>query len=233
MEVSKRINEVIHMVSPCEGVADIGTDHGYIAIGLVKEQLAKRAIAMDVNKGPLSKAKENVALYGLNSQIDLRLSDGLDKLKDEECNTIVIAGMGGELIIKILKEGSHALQTPKELILQPQSEIYKVREYLHQIGYKIVSESMLKEDGKFYTIIKGIKGEEAFSYSPCEYQFGKLLLQEKHPILLEYLLATKDTYEKIRIQLEELQTEKTKQRKNEVENLLTLIKEGLSFYENT
>ena len=113
-------------------LADIGTDHAYVPIALVQRQKIKGAIAMDINEGPLARAQEHIRAARLEEYIQTRLSDGAEALLPNEADSILIAGMGGELILHILTEGESVCSTAKELILQPQSEIHKVREYLRQ-----------------------------------------------------------------------------------------------------
>ena len=108
-------------------LADVGTDHGYIPIYLLQQKKIPAAIAMDINEGPLERAKEHIALYGLQAYIQTRLSDGVAALKPGEVEAVLIAGMGGGLVMHILKDGEKVCQSAKELILQPQSEIERVR----------------------------------------------------------------------------------------------------------
>ena len=133
-------------------VADIGTDHGYIPIALVQEGRCPRAVAMDINIGPLDRARAHIQAAELSEKIDTRRSDGMKELKAEEADCAIIAGMGGALTIKILEESSATARSLKALILQPQSELYKVREYLAEQGYEILAEDMVLEEGKFYPI---------------------------------------------------------------------------------
>ena len=107
MRLSDRLETVVSMVRPAESAADIGTDHGHVPVELVRRGTVKRALAMDVRKGPLSRAEESVAMAGLENRIETRLSDGLEKLSPGEAETVVIAGMGGELMIHILEQGRH------------------------------------------------------------------------------------------------------------------------------
>lgn len=153
MHLSKRLERVASFVREGGMVADIGTDHGYIPIYLVKEKRAVSAIAMDVRTGPLSRAKEHIAEYGLTGRISVRLSDGLEKLRPNEADTVVIAGMGGELMIRILKQGRHMWESVKQWVLSPQSELAQVRRFLAQEGFLTEKEDMLEEDGKFYVIL--------------------------------------------------------------------------------
>ena len=191
MDLSRRLQTVAHAVTPGHRVADVGTDHGYVPIYLIQNHCCETAIAMDVNKGPLERAKEHINAEGMAEQIETRLSDGLAELAPEETDTVVIAGMGGDLICRILEKAPEFFQAEIEFILQPQSEWFKVRHLLHDQGYQITNEWFLKEDGKYYVVIKAEAADgraDALSYpEETDYQYGHLLIQEKNPVLLEYL----------------------------------------------
>ncbi|SFC43990.1 class I SAM-dependent methyltransferase [Butyrivibrio sp. YAB3001] len=131
-------------------VADVGCDHGYISIYLVQSGIANSAIAMDVRKGPLAGAENNIREFGLGDKISTRLSDGLKELKPYEADAAVIAGMGGKLMIKILQEGRVRDLGLKQAILQPQSDICEFREYLRIENFVILDEEVVFEDGKYY-----------------------------------------------------------------------------------
>ena len=132
MILSKRLLTIASFVPPGGRVADVGTDHGYIPIYLVKNELAVSAIAMDVRSGPLSRAAEHVAEYGLSDRIELRLSDGLDALGAGEADTVVISGLGGPLMMDILERGRQTAETVNCFVLSPQSDIPGVRVFLRE-----------------------------------------------------------------------------------------------------
>ena len=216
MELSIRLKTVAQAVTPGNRVADVGTDHGYVPIYLVKNNLSPAGIAMDVNQGPLEKAQEHIREEKLGEKIATRLGNGLAPLEPGETDTVVIAGMGGDLICKILKTKPEFLIEGKEFILQPQSEWFKVRQLLKEYRYQIEKEWFLKEDGKYYVIIKA---EPAWTQpqrqkhqqpSIHEYikeisetptnqtasekemesvyeQYGRYLIETKNPVLKEYL----------------------------------------------
>lgn len=135
-------------------LADVGTDHGYVPIYLIEQKKIPSAIAMDINEGPLERAREHITLYGLNAYIQTRLSDGVAALKPGEADAVLIAGMGGGLVMHILKDGEEVCRAAKELILQPQSELERVRAFLREEGYEILAEDMVLEDDKFYPMMK-------------------------------------------------------------------------------
>ena len=154
-----RLRAIAGMVTKGNRLADVGCDHGYLSIWLVSEKTVPSAIAMDVRPGPLSRARENITRYGLEDYIETRLSDGLAKLEPGEGDTLVIAGMGGPLMERILKDGAKVREGFQELILQPQSDLPHFRHFLSEIGWEIVREEMIKEDGKFYPMMKAVRND--------------------------------------------------------------------------
>ena len=152
--LSERLRAVTELVTKGNRVADIGCDHAYTSIYLVEKGIAPNAIAMDINAGPIERAKENVALYGLADKIIVRRSDGVKELEAGEADTLLITGMGGLLMKKILSDKPEVTNMAKELVLQPQSEVEELRRFLHSIGFVITAEQMRKEDGKFYVMFR-------------------------------------------------------------------------------
>ena len=125
-ELSERLRAVADFVDDGMVLADIGKN-GYIPIALVQEGRCPRAVAMDINAGPLARAREHIAAAGLLEQIGTRRSDGMKELAIGEADCAIVAGMGGALTIRILEESRAVAESMKELILQPQSELFKVR----------------------------------------------------------------------------------------------------------
>ncbi len=222
--LSHRLNKISQKVTQNGIIADIGTDHAYIPIFLYKNNKIKKAIACDISKGSLKKAIDNVFKYNLQDNIETRLSNGLEKIKIEDnVDTIIIAGMGGMLMIDILQKGKNIVDNAKELILQPQKDIQKVRMYLHKNNFKIIEDDILKDDGKFYNIIKAIKGKEDNLYKKEEYIFGRFEIQTKSYILKEYI---QEQLYKMKIVLKNI---KEKGSKNciEIENNIKIYEEVL------
>lgn len=184
--LSNRLKMNVSLVPKGTFVADIGCDHGYAAIELISKEIACHVIAMDIRKGPLQRAKENIEKAGLSDIIECRLSDGMEKLNQGEADTLLIAGMGGTLIIHILEARPELLHRMKSLVLQPQSQIELVRHFLHKHNFEIQKEKMVCEDGKYYTALFAVPGNQHFSENK-EYLFGKYLLDEGNLVLLEYL----------------------------------------------
>lgn len=158
MILTKRLQLIYDIIPKCNTVADIGTDHGYIPISLVTDGICKKALAMDVNKGPLDAAHKNTVKYGVADKIETRLSNGLENLNKGEADVIVIAGMGGPLIGSIIENGTDAITDDTVLILQPMIAQRELREYLYQNGFEITDEYVCREENKFYNIFKAKKG---------------------------------------------------------------------------
>lgn len=222
MKLSKRLETIADMVpehTKYGCVADVGTDHGFVPVWLLCEKRAARAIAMDVRKGPLARAKEHVRQYGFSDRIETRLSDGLEKLMPQEADTVVIAGMGGELMLRILQDGAHVRGSVKSWVLSPQSELAAFRHGLEALGLTICREIMLKEDGKYYTVMLAEAGTMHYEHE-YEYRYGKVLIEEKSPVLLEFLEKEKKQYEQIIGQLVQQQSEGAKVRRHGLQSEL-------------
>ncbi len=234
VKLSNRLLAVASFVTDGNVLADVGTDHGYIPIYLMQEKRIPRAIAMDINAGPLQRAKEHIDLYGLNNYIEIRLSDGVAALDPGEVDTVLVAGMGGGLVMHILEEGKEVCRQAKELILQPQSELERVRAYLWSNGYVILGEDIVLEDEKFYPMMRvvyrnEVDTENAENLLFCRY--GKLLLEQKHAVLKEYLVREKSLYTGILGNLSQsASSDKTKERIREVEEVLQLNSKAQEYF---
>ena len=204
MELSKRLQAVADLVTEGASVADVGTDHGYIPIYLIEHNIAGKVIALDINRGPLERARMHVVGHGLKGKIETRLSDGLEKVLPGEVDT---------------------------MILQPQSEIGKVRRFLNEHNLQITEENMVEEDGKFYPMMKVIHGKKE-EYTICEYTYGKRLLLEQHPVLKKYLDREMQIKESVFQQLFKHQNSASAaERMEELKQEIILTQEALKYYE--
>lgn len=154
--LSERLRAVASMVTPGSRVCDVGCDHGFVSIWLVEQNVSPRVLAMDVRVGPLGAAGRHVAQRGLESLIETRLSDGLHNYEIGEADSLICAGMGGRLMMRILGEEKAKTDSFTELILQPQSEIMQFRRWLREQGLRITDEKMVEEDGKFYPMMRAV-----------------------------------------------------------------------------
>ena len=223
MQLSPRLLAVSDLVSCTGCLADVGTDHGYIPIYLTETGRITRAVAMDINRGPLERAREHIRQKGLEDRIETRLSDGVMALRPGEAQTVVIAGMGGGLICSILREGRKILSHTQECILQPQSEIEQVRRFLQEEGYSILQEDMVYEDGKYYPMMRVVHGSMELS-DVIEFRYGPRLLEKKHPCLASYLDQEEGKWQGVLEKLEEQHTERAAQRIGEVADQLAQIR---------
>jgi len=133
-------------------IIDVGTDHAYLPVYLLQSGKCDRAVAADINAEPLERARQNVAKYGLSDRISLILCDGLAKMDASMCDTVVIAGMGGETIAGILEAAPWTKQ--KTLILQPMTNAARLRRFLRESGYTILDEATAAEEKHLYTVMK-------------------------------------------------------------------------------
>lgn len=237
MQLSRRLQAVADLVTQGLRIADVGCDHAYTSIYLADWGISPQVIAMDVNQGPVDKAKENVKRYGCADRIEVRKSDGLEKLKPGEVDSILIGGMGGALTIEILKKRPDILKEIKELILQPQSEIAKVRKMLMDSGFLIVKENMVLEEGKYYMMMKAVQqtsveNKEDYVLTKQEHlYYGRLLLEAKHPILREYLNWELGICEDVLRNLNTERTENALARKKDFLSKIELIHSGLEYFD--
>lgn len=245
--LSKRMEAVVNMVSPRSfAVADVGCDHAYVSIALIERNIARKVVAMDVRSGPLEIARKNVAAYDMEDKIELRLSDGLDRLLEGEADSVVIAGMGGLLMQSILEKGKKILGSEEKrpsLILQPQSDIREMRIFLQEHAYHIVQEKMLLDEGKYYTVIKAEPGTEKRKYSETELRYGLYNLEHRDNILYEYLKKEKNVLEALFIKLTDIVeeakrtggiiSERTVKRRDSVRKEKEMNCEALKYYVNS
>lgn len=237
IKISERLGKAAALVSEGNVLADVGTDHGYVPIYLVQQKKIPHAIAMDIRQGPLARAREHIRLYQLEEYIQTRLSDGVEALKVKEADTILIAGVGGGLVMHILEAGRAVCHAAQELVLQPQSELAAVRSFLNAEGYVADAEDMVFEDGKYYPMLRvhyagslsGGAAEE--TGAPELYRYGRILLEERHPVLLQYLSWERQIQEQLLQRLKaQKQTAQIVQRVHEVEEILYINTKGLDYY---
>ncbi|MCX7883875.1 MAG: class I SAM-dependent methyltransferase [Caloramator sp.] len=217
MKLSERLNGIVNMIPECRCLADIGTDHGFIPIYTVMNNICDRAIASDIKEGPLKVAKKNIELYGLIDKIELRKGSGLKVLRKDEADIIVIAGMGGYTISSLIDDEIEKAKSVKYLILQPAKYPEVLRKYLFASGFKIYDEDLVKDDNKYYHIIKVTEGLNNLYEKEADYYLGLKLIEKRHPLLKDYINFKIKEFNKI---LKELSLENQSKRYNEVQNLI-------------
>jgi len=174
ISLSERLQCVANFVKPGAKLCDIGTDHGYLPVYLVQEGLCKSAIASDISDGSLEAARYSVEKYNVSEKVKIVLAAGLDGISEDEVDTIVIAGMGGETIITILSNARWT-RNNKTLILQPQSKVEELIDYLNEHRYNIADVKLAQDDGRYYIIIKS----EGIDFTPKSYYDILEILREK------------------------------------------------------
>ena len=187
--MSARFEAILSCINGAECLADVGCDHGFVAIEAVKRKLAKRAIASDISPGPLNAAKKNIAKSGL--PVEVRLGDGLDPLHENEADTVVIAGMGGMGILGILSKHTDKVRDSL-IIMQPQHDLEKLRRGLFSIGFEMCCEKLAKEDERFYEIMAAKKVPSPAPLSETECFLGS----HTCGLAMDFYLQKKEKIEK-------------------------------------
>lgn len=227
LDISTRLKVIASMVDKCEVLVDVGTDHAYIPIYLVKKGICQRAIASDINKGPVEKAKFNVAMEGLKEEIQCRLGGGFSTIKPSEANVAVIAGMGGNLIRDIILEREEVFKSLQYAVLQPVQNPEVLREFIYQRGYEILDEELCFEEEKYYQIIKVRFNNKPIKVKDIYYEVGQKLIEKKHPLLKDFLMHLINKNEKILNAIKD-DTELARKRKMQISNKLKELKELIS-----
>ncbi|MGI6118172.1 MAG: tRNA (adenine(22)-N(1))-methyltransferase [Bilifractor sp.] len=256
IRLSDRLTAVAEMLRIGKRPADIGCDHAYVPIRLCETGKIRSAIAADVRKGPLEIAADHIARHGLADRIETRLSDGFRNIRKGEADSALIAGMGGMLICRILTEGRDILPTLRELVLEPQSDVDRVRSLLTEgrdlsCRFRIDDEKMICEGGKYYPVIhavpvtetsgatgaeSGCGGEPAgnFPLSPEQLLYGPVMLEKRDPVLRSYLEKRQKTLREIESSLVYASgygTERTGKRLAEIRGEIACCERALGYYE--
>lgn len=206
-QLPKRLETIIERMPDSGCLADVGCDHAYVAIEAVRRGRAARALACDVRKGPLQQAAEHILCAGLAGKIETRLSDGLKQVAPGEADTVVVAGMGGPLMERILQG---RLGDFAHFVLSPQSEIPHFRRFLLAEGMQIDEETMLIDEGKYYVILNVSQRADTASSDSMyvteeDFLFGGRLLRRLDPVLKSFLEKEKTRYEGILRQTDSLE----------------------------
>lgn len=191
MELTPRLRAIAEQVPQGARLADIGTDHGYLPVWLLLAGQIDRAIAADLREGPLKRARETAARFGMGERVDFRLCDGLSGIRPEEVDAAAIAGMGGETIASIL-EAAPWTKEGTLLLLQPMTGFAELRRWLQEHGYRILKECLACEGKRLYSIWL-VMGGEMPPLTPAEQWAGR---QSGDPLRREYLAMIRGKVEK-------------------------------------
>lgn len=193
MHLGKRLNCLAFYVPENARLADVGTDHAYLPIYLVKNKKIDFAIASDIVIGPCKAASRSIEKFNLQQKISVRQGDGLASIAKGEIDTVVIAGMGGGSIVDILNKGCDVLVEVQTLILQPMSDSFILRKWLCKNNWVVIEEDLVNEANKLYEVIVAEKGF-AKEFSDIELLVGSKLIEKKHFLLKEHLQNIIDRY---------------------------------------
>lgn len=183
IKLTKRLEAIKNHISPGAKVVDVGTDHGLIPVFLAESGCAAAVTATDINIGPLTKARELADRCGVSERIRFVLTDGLRGICPD-ADTVIIAGMGGETIMGILEAAPWVLENGVKLLLQPQSKITELAEWLSDNKYTIFDAELVKENGKFYHILE-VKGDRTNVQRNDDVL--NILLKKRDPLFIEYI----------------------------------------------
>ncbi|MGQ5709558.1 tRNA (adenine(22)-N(1))-methyltransferase [Lactobacillus sp. PSON] len=223
-----RLNTLAKMVDENTRLADIGTDHAYLPIELVKEGKINFAIASDIAAGPLQNAKDDIQEAGLQDKIETRLGAGLETIKHEDkIDTVVIAGMGGKLMSQILEDADQNGFKFKNLVLEPNIGEAGVRIWLMNHNYKILDEDLIAEAGHTYELIKAELVKEKASLTEEEIFFGPFILKEKNPVFYQKWQGQLNYYKKLLVNLNKAR-QKDNERIEQVKRNIELIEGELN-----
>lgn len=175
-KLSKRLEVVSSFIKEGSKIVDIGCDHCLLSIYLAGIYKNIKIIASDVNKNALSSAINNIKKYKLEDRIEIRLGSGLEVVSPEEVDTVVIAGMGSNTIVGILKYSKDKLVNVNNIIVQSNTDLYFLRKNITSIGYYIEDEVLVEDKNIIYTVIKFAKGRKKYSYK--ELYLGPILLEK-------------------------------------------------------
>lgn len=199
LPISKRLLACASFIAPGDRVADVGTDHGYFAVYLLKNGIASKVLAADIGEQPLQKARDNARRFGVTQGISFHLCDGVQGLP-AEFDVLHMAGMGAETMVGILKAGQWLRSGAYRLVLQCQSSQNELRQYLSENGWVITKEVPVR-DGRFlYTVLEARPGEQQLT--PGQHFVSPALLACEDPQVGEYLAFCRQTVQKVVLGLE-------------------------------
>ncbi|MBO4384820.1 MAG: SAM-dependent methyltransferase [Clostridia bacterium] len=196
----ERLKAVFDMLGEAKLVLDVGCDHGYLSAALINEGRAERVIASDISPASCEKAGLLARGLGISDRMKTVCADGLSPLEDEKAPySIAISGMGGELIVKILKKGNAAAKRADIIVMQPMRGEAELREYLFREGFFTVSEKVVLDDGRYYQVIAARFGEKDTipeGFPENWFRFGWVMAEKPDEKLLPLLIHYRAAYEK-------------------------------------
>jgi len=227
LELSPRLAAIAGFIPPGSRVADIGTDHALLPLGLVISGKSPAVIATDLNEKPFRTACRNVLEAGAGSRVEVRKGDGLEVIRPGEVDVIVMAGIGAGTIMGILDRSPGVLAGVSRLVLQPMSDPGHLRWWLWKNGWRLVDEELVKEDGKFYVVMAAEPGEEHYD-DLFLLEIGPVIVKKCSPFLVEYLDKIKSDYQRVLSGLAGSRTQQSMEKAVEITSRLARLREVIS-----
>lgn len=188
MNFGSRLEAVAALVPSCHTLVDVGTDHAYLPVLLLQQGKIHNAIAGDVVPGPCDAARHTVRSFSLEDRISVRQGSGLTVVRPGEAEAAVMAGMGAETMLQILRDSPEVWQHPgfRHLILQPMSDSDRLRHWAENAGWAIVREDLVEEGGRLYELLH-LSPDPGWQYTGSCWEVGEDLVRHNHPLLLKLL----------------------------------------------
>lgn len=200
MSFGKRLEAIGAMVPVCEKVVDVGTDHAYLPVLLVRKHKIKKAIATDIATGPCEAARHTVRENNLETIIEVRQADGLLGVTAQEAETVVMAGMGAGTMVHVLQAAPQVLPGIRALILQPMNDSEVMRHWAEDNNWKIEAEDLVEEGDKIYEILRLAPStndrKKPYNLGTC-YQVGAYLVEHRHPLLKKFVAGLLHKYSEL------------------------------------
>jgi len=174
VKLSPRLMAVSKLVRQGAVLADIGCDHGCLPVYLLQNNLIKGAVASDINEGPLASCKQLIAKEGMDSKVQLVLSDGLKNINENAYSDVCFCGMGGELISLILENSKKHFQPDKHYIFNPMTHPEILRKYLCENGFEINKDFIVKEQNHYYNVFDAYFTGKIKAYDEIYYFLGNI-----------------------------------------------------------
>jgi len=228
LHLTPRLKAIADSINKSRTIADIGSDHAYLPIYLIKNKKTERAIATDINVGPSEIAINRIKQWGFENVIDVRIGFGLKVLSPYEADTIIISGMGGMQIMEILKQNLEIANSAQKIILQPMRDSYLLRKWLSKNYFYIINVEVVKENDKFYEIIWTSPSEDKKGSNTINY-FDDRLISKNSIILLEYIDSIYNKYKVISTKLKNHNTPNAIKRRKQCVKMMVYCEEVRSW----
>lgn len=186
MNLSPRLRAVAELAGTCRGLADIGSDHAFLPVWLVKNSRAGFAVAGEISPGPLEAARRTIREEAMENAVRARLGDGLSTVTPGEVEVVTVAGMGGREIRDILMRSPEVTTLLRRIVCQPMSGAPELRRWLSGNGWRIVAETLALDGGRIYEVLAAEHGR-AEPVEDLLLEIGPLLWRDRHPLLASHI----------------------------------------------